>query len=161
MSQTGRLLHLSSTEGRRDNSLYTYLDERTNFQSTQLFWSWGNSPSIRLRPRPPSIPLPEAALTRTAHFIINVRVSASSLSHFCFLLTHSPRSLLGVVDVEVVLGSSVPLDEAEAAHELERLQRRSDERLLAGACKEMEHEKRSKMVWRDKLIWQGFVFLIQ
>ena len=40
------------------------------------------------------------------------------------------------MDVEVVLGSSVPLDEAEAAHELERLQRRSDERLLAGACKE-------------------------
>ena len=80
-----------------------------------------------------------------AHFITNQRSSAPlpSPTHFC-----SPRSLLGEVDVEVVLGSSIPLDEAEAAHELERLQRRSDERLLAGACKEKARHNNIENVLR-------------
>ena len=55
------------------------------------------------------------------------------LSSLFFSLSHSPRPLPGVVDVEVVLGAPVPLDEAEATEELERLQRGADERLFAGA----------------------------
>ena len=134
---------------RRDNSFYTSANEpteRTNFQSPQLFWSSGNSPSIRRRPPGAAAAKVKAALTRT-HCALHYGRSSQSFhpnprsdhprNTFRFRLSfspsislslsHSPWPLPGVVDVEVVLGAPVPLDEAEAAQELERLQRGSDE----------------------------------
>ena len=44
------------------------------------------------------------------------------------------------MDVEVVLGAPIPINEAEAAEELERLQRGADERLFAGGCAEKKRK---------------------
>ena len=90
--EPGRLLHLSLVDrprearqegGRDEITLFTPRranrpTERTNFQSPQLFWSSGNSPSIR---RPPGARRRRrrrrCSHARTAHFITAVRVSPS------------------------------------------------------------------------------------
>ena len=131
-------------EGRRDNSFYTSSNELP-IDSTFLVLGERTAhlfASLSLRRRCSA----HSHTLRTSlppPFEFQLPLSSHDPLPYCTLMlpeSCSPRSLFGVVDVEVVLGSSVPVDEAEAAHELERLQRRSDERYLAGGCKEKERK---------------------